>query len=78
VRQAQGLSLRRAAELAEIDPGHLSRVERGAAGLSLDALARLADVLALHELARLLEPYRDKSANETAPAKRRRAPQPAP
>jgi transcriptional regulator with XRE-family HTH domain len=57
MRKAQGLSLARAAELAGIDKGHLSRVERGQAGLSIDALRRLAVVLELRELARLLEPY---------------------
>lgn len=58
VRLAQGLSLRQVAEKARVDVGQLSRVERGQAGLSLDALARLADVLGLRELSRLLEPYR--------------------
>jgi transcriptional regulator with XRE-family HTH domain len=58
IRKAQGLSLQRTAELAQIDIGHLSRVERGQAGLSIDALARLARVLGLSVLAQLLEPYR--------------------
>jgi transcriptional regulator with XRE-family HTH domain len=60
VREAQGLSLRQAAELAGVDIGHLSRVERGEASLSLDALARLAEVLSLRQLAELLGPYRRK------------------
>jgi transcriptional regulator with XRE-family HTH domain len=58
VREAQGLSLRQAAQLAGVDIGHLSRVERGEASLSLDALARLAEVLSLRSLAELLHPYR--------------------
>jgi transcriptional regulator with XRE-family HTH domain len=57
VRQARGLSLRKTATQAGIDPGHLSRVERGQAGLSVEALVRIAGVLGLRELARLLGPY---------------------
>ena len=57
IRHARGLSLRKVAERAEIDVGHLSRVERGSAGLSVAALARLARVLGLHEFAQMLEPY---------------------
>lgn len=57
VREAQGLSLREAARRAQLDPGHLSRVERGEASLSIEALARLARVLGLGELARLLSQY---------------------
>ncbi len=41
VRLAQGMSLRKAAALSGIDPGHLSKVERGERRLSLDALYRL-------------------------------------
>jgi transcriptional regulator with XRE-family HTH domain len=58
VRQAQGLTLRQAADRAGIDIGHLSRVERGEASLSIDALARLASALGLRSLAELLDPYR--------------------
>lgn len=54
VRQAKGLSLRAVAEQARIDPGHLSKVERGTKGLSLDALHRLAVVLGLTEFAQML------------------------
>jgi transcriptional regulator with XRE-family HTH domain len=61
IRKAQNLTLQRAAELAQIDIGHLSRVERGQASLSVDALARLAAVLDLKDLARLLAPYRKKT-----------------
>jgi transcriptional regulator with XRE-family HTH domain len=57
VRIAQGLSLREAARRAHLDPAHLSRVERGERQLSVDALARLAQVLGLTELSRLLQPY---------------------
>lgn len=58
VREAQGLTLRQVADRAEMDPAQLSRVERGQGSLSIDALARLADVLSLRELGRLLSPYR--------------------
>ncbi len=57
VRQARGLSLRQVARKAEVDFAHLSRVERGRAALSVAALARVARVLGLAELARLLRPY---------------------
>jgi transcriptional regulator with XRE-family HTH domain len=57
VRQAQGKSLRSTARAAGIDPAHLSRVERGQKGLSVEALKRLADVLGLRDLSRLLEPW---------------------
>jgi transcriptional regulator with XRE-family HTH domain len=66
VRLAKGLRLARTAELAGIDKGHLSRVERGQAGLSIDALHRLAVVLELSELARLLEPYAARPTTKAA------------
>jgi transcriptional regulator with XRE-family HTH domain len=40
-----------------MDHAQLSRIERGQEGLSLKTLARLAKVLGLRDLARLLEPY---------------------
>ena len=61
VRLARGLGLRKTAELAGIDPAHLSRVERGRARLSVDSLARLARVLELRELAKLLDPYTENA-----------------
>lgn len=60
VRRARGLSLRTVAERSRIDPGHLSKVERGENHLSVDALHRIAVVLELRELAYLLEPYIDR------------------
>ncbi len=57
VREANGLGLREVARRASIDPSQLSRVERGHSSLSVDALARLAQVLGLAELERLLRPY---------------------
>jgi transcriptional regulator with XRE-family HTH domain len=57
VREAHGLGLREVARRAEIDPAHLSRVERGERMLSLEALVRLARVLGLNELERLTTPY---------------------
>jgi transcriptional regulator with XRE-family HTH domain len=40
-----------------MDAGHLSKVERGQAGVSVDQLKRLADILGLTELSTLLAPY---------------------
>ncbi len=57
VREARGFGLRCVADKAGIDPAHLSRVERGQAALSVNALRRLAQVLELRELDRLLAPY---------------------
>ena len=57
VREAQGLGLRETPRRADIDPTHLSRVERGTAGLSVASLERLARVLGLNELAKLLHPH---------------------
>ena len=57
VREARGLGLRDVAERADIDQGQLSRVERGLSGLSVDSLARVAGVLGLDELERLLRPH---------------------
>jgi transcriptional regulator with XRE-family HTH domain len=57
VRQARGLGLRQVAREARIDSAHLSRVERGERTLSVAALLRLARVLELRELVKLLEPY---------------------
>lgn len=39
------LSINKLAVLAEVDPGQLSRAERGLSGLSIDALQRVANVL---------------------------------
>jgi len=58
VRQAQGFSLREVSRRAGIDPGHLSRIERGESSPSVDVLGRLASVLGLRTLAGLLEPYK--------------------
>lgn len=57
VRTAKGLSLRTVAQRSRVDPGHLSKVERGEKQLSIEALYRLAVVLDLRELAQLLRPY---------------------
>ncbi len=58
VRVAWGLALRDTARREVIDPGHLSKAERGQAGLRVNALARLANVLGLTDLAKRLAPYR--------------------
>lgn len=57
LREANGLSLRETARRAGIDPAHLMRVERGEAGLSIESLQRLANVLGPAELAKMLIPY---------------------
>ncbi len=44
-----------------MSPAHLSKVERGQRQLSVEALTRLAEVLGLHELVKLLKPYREAS-----------------
>jgi transcriptional regulator with XRE-family HTH domain len=55
-REAKGLTLRAAAKESGIDPGHLSKVERGEKQLSIEALYRLAVVVDLDELANHLKP----------------------
>lgn len=50
------MSLRAAAARSGIDPGHLSKVERGEKQLSLEALYRLALVIELDDLASHLKP----------------------
>lgn len=55
-REAKGMSLRATAQLSGIDPGHLSKVERGEKQLSIEALYRLATVVDLDELASQLKP----------------------
>ncbi len=63
VREARGLTLRAAARSSRIDPGHLSKVERGEKQLSIEALYRIAAVLDLQDLCALLKPYvQNKSA----------------
>ncbi|MEV5506280.1 helix-turn-helix domain-containing protein [Streptomyces orinoci] len=57
VRVARGMTLRTVAQRSGIDPGHLSKVERGEKQLSVESLHRVAVVLELNELATLLEPY---------------------
>jgi transcriptional regulator with XRE-family HTH domain len=57
VRELKGLGLREAALRASIDPGQLSRFERGIAGLGVRRLRQLALVLELGELERALRPF---------------------
>ena len=64
VREAHGLGLRAVAVRAQIDPAHLSRVERGQQGLSLEALLRLSRVLGLKELERLIVPYTRSNSHD--------------
>lgn len=57
VRRARGLTLKDVGERAGIDPGHLSKVERGDKLLGLDSMYRLAVVLGLTEFAQMLALY---------------------
>jgi transcriptional regulator with XRE-family HTH domain len=61
VRIARGLALRETGELAGVDPGYLSRIERGLQQPSVEVLARLARALELRELQKLLEPYTERN-----------------
>lgn len=45
------------ASLARMDTSHLSKVERGVAGISVDALARLAAIYDLTDLVEQLDPF---------------------
>jgi len=57
LRRSAGLTQARLAELVGVQPEHISRIETGARGVSLEILANIADVLdlQLHELVRLSE-----------------------
>ncbi len=57
-------SLNRLALLAEIDPGQLSRAERGLAGLSLATIGRIAALLNI-SLAELVDPQHSASGMQT-------------
>lgn len=71
VRVARGFSLRWTADRAEMDPAHLSRIERGLKRPSLPALKRLADVLELRELSKFLAPYQgDEEQVSRVPGRR--------
>jgi Helix-turn-helix len=61
VRIARGKGLRGTARAAGITASYLSLIERGKRQPTVEVLGRLAEVLELHELARLLAPYREAS-----------------
>lgn len=61
-RLRAGLSLRQVAQRASMNPGHLSRVERGQEGLSTSSLRRLAQVIGLNELAAQLAEFDRQAA----------------
>lgn len=65
VRKARGLGLRQVAAAVGIDPTHLSRVERGLARLSLDSLLRIAQVLDLQDLERVVAPFAREEPSAT-------------
>lgn len=50
-------SLRRLSEISGVDDSYISRLERGAATPSVDALFRLACALELRDVVRTLSPY---------------------
>lgn len=56
-REARGLGVRETARAAGMDASHLSKLERGEASASIETLSRLARVLGLKELEKLLRPY---------------------
>lgn len=62
LRERRRWSLKTAAAKAQMDESHLSKVERGLAGLSVETLARLAEAYGLDELSRELAPYVRESA----------------
>jgi transcriptional regulator with XRE-family HTH domain len=70
VRLAQGLTLRETARRADVHVAHLSRVERGEATLSLDALYRVARVLGIRPVVEILEQYRAETFPEKRDARR--------
>jgi transcriptional regulator with XRE-family HTH domain len=51
------MSIRELARRSQLDPTFLSRVERGEERLSVRSLARVARVLGLRELTKLLGPW---------------------
>lgn len=63
-RAARGWSLRYVADRVPMDMGHLSKLERRRAGVSIEVLYRLARVLGVRELAACLAPYVDEAASE--------------
>lgn len=65
-RVAAGMSQTLAAVAAGIDPGSLSRLERGQTRPSLDVLYRLACVLDLDDLAAALRPLEEYGLLEPA------------
>lgn len=57
LRKSAGLTQAKLAELIGVQPEHISRIETGARGTSLETLANIADALEvqLHELVRLAD-----------------------
>ena len=57
IRQAQGLTQEKLAELADLDPTHIAKIEAGDRLPSLDALVRLAAVVgtSVSELVKALD-----------------------
>ena len=69
-RLAQGLRLRQTARLADLDAGHLSRMETDERPVSMQALVKLAPILGLGpvEFAQLLAEAREKASAATTSA----------
>lgn len=57
LRRSKGLTLVQVATKADLDPGHLSRIERGQSKLSVESFHRLAKALGLRELTSMMEPF---------------------
>ena len=70
LRVAKGLTQERLAEVAEIAPRSIQRIERAAQDLSISALVSVADALAVHPSA-LLKPARLAPARPGRPAGRK-------
>jgi transcriptional regulator with XRE-family HTH domain len=56
-REAKNLTLREVARRADVDPGQLSRLERGMETPTIPTLRKIAKGLELWDLDRLLKPY---------------------
>jgi transcriptional regulator with XRE-family HTH domain len=61
IRRTKGLNLETVADAANIDAGHLSRIERGLAHPTIPVAYRLAKALGLAPLTKALSPFVEAS-----------------